>query len=230
MSNWEELYARCYQRAVQPRTRYLTTDPRTAVALAYEDGMRTQSMADLYEAGKEDKKSRSARAIESREKRAGTGADIHAEYHKIRRYVDGLLDTDPLQYAVIMTLAPVKESIRQACKGEVYDALYDRVRMALAERGERVLRKRAERLQALSKAMVEQSMRCADWGPKHVAAWCESWCGVSIEGSQWARNCSSDWYLLDDLIQNIEQSAFSAIEGMAKKINHHLSRCDNSAA
>ncbi|WP_414501278.1 MULTISPECIES: hypothetical protein [unclassified Zymobacter] len=170
MSNWEELYARCYQRAVQPRTRFLTTDPRTAVALAYEDGMRTQSMADLYEAGKKGKKSRSVRAIESREKRAGTGADIYAEYHKIRRYVDGLLDTDPLQYAVIMTLAPVKESIRQACKGEVYDALHDRVRMTLAERGERVLKKRAERLVALSQAMVEQSMRCADWGPKHVAA------------------------------------------------------------
>ena len=230
MSDWKELYERCYQKAMQPRTRFLTTDPRMAVALAYEDGMRTQSMADLYEAGKEGKKSRSVRAIESREKRAGTGADIYAEYHKIRRYVDGLLDTDPLQYAVIMTLAPVKESIRQACKGEVYDALHDRVRMVLAERGERVLAKRAERLQALSKAMVEQSMRGAEWPPKHVAAWCGSWCGVHIEISQWARNCSSDWCLLDDLVRDIEKNDFAAIKSMTQKINHRLISCDNFAA
>ncbi|BBG29987.1 hypothetical protein [Zymobacter palmae] len=230
MSNWEELYAQCYKRAIEPRTRFLTTDPRTAVALAYEDGMRTQSMVDLYEAGKEGKKSRSVRAIESREKRAGTGADIHAEYHKIRRYVDGLLDTDPLRYAVIMTLAPVKESIRQACKGEVYDMLHTRVRMELAERGERVLKKRAERLVALSQAMVEQSMRSADWPPKHVAAWCESWCGVHIEMSQWSRNCSSDWCLLDDLMRDMEKGTFAAIKSMTRKINHHLAYCDNFAA
>ncbi|WP_414499551.1 hypothetical protein [Zymobacter sp. IVIA_12111.31 C1] len=222
MSNWEELYARCYQRAVQPRTRFLTTDPRTAVALAYEDGMRTQSMADLYEAGKKGKKSRSVRAVESREKRAGTGADIHAEYHKIRCYVDDLMDTNPLQYAVIMTLAPVKESIRQACKGEVYDALHDRVRMVLAERGERVLKKRAERLVALSQAMVEQSMRGAEWPPKHVAAWCESWCGVGIDASHWQRDCSEDWKLLKDALYDIEEKEFFHIKDMIKKINHNL--------
>ena len=222
MSNWEELYARCYQRAVQPRTRYLTTDPRTAVALAYEDGMRTQSMADLYEAGKEGKKSRTVRAIESREKRAGTGADIHAEYHKIRRYVDGLLDTDPLHYAVIMTLAPVKESIRQACKGEVYDALHDRVRMVLAERGERVLAKRAERLQALSKAMVEQSMRGAEWPPKHVAAWCESWCGVQLNADNWVRDYAEDWELLKKVIYDIEKQSFYPLIAITVKINRDL--------
>ncbi len=222
MSNWEELYAQCYKRAIEPRTRFLTTDPRTAVALAYEDGMRTQSMVDLYEAGKEGKKSRSVRAIESREKRAGTGADIHAEYHKIRHYVDGLLETAPLQYAIIMTLAPVKESIRQACKGEVYDALHDRVRMVLAERGERVLKKRAERLVALSQAMVEQSMRGAEWPPKHVAAWCESWCGVSIDVTNWNRDCSNDWELLTDALQHSETHAFSNIYAMIKKINRHL--------
>ena len=222
MSNWEELYEGCYQKAVQPRTRYLTTDPRMAVALAYEDGMRTQSMADLYEAGKEGKKSRSVRAIESREKRAGTGADIHAEYHKIRRYVDGLLDTDPLRYAVIMTLAPVKESIRQACKGEVYDALHDRVRMTLAERGERVLNKRAERLQALSQAMVEQSMRGAEWPPKHVAAWCESWCGVSIKSQHWALNCQDDWELLKKSLYDIEYQSFKETSAIIKKINRQL--------
>ena len=222
MSNWEELYAKCYQRAIEPRTRFLTTDPRTAVALAYEDGMRTQSMADLYEAGKEGKKSRSVRAIESREKRAGTGADIYAEYHKIRRYVDGLLDTDPLRYAVIMTLAPVKESIRHACKGEVYDALHDRVRMTLAERGERVLKKRAERLQALSKAMVEQSMRCAEWPPKHVAAWCESWCGVAIDVTNWTKIALDDWELLKKSLYDIEEKGFSQITAIAAKINRDL--------
>ncbi|WP_414501695.1 hypothetical protein [Zymobacter sp. IVIA_5232.4 C2] len=222
MSNWEELYERCYQKAVQPRTRYLTTDPRMAVALAYEDGMRTQSMADLYEAGKEGKKSRSVRAIESREKRAGTGADIYAEYHKIRRYVDGLLDTDPLQYAVIMTLAPVKESIRQACKGEVYDMLYTRVRMELAERGERVLKKRAERLVALSQAMVEQSMRSAEWPPKHVAAWCESWCGVDIDVTNWTKIASSDWKLLNQLFYGIEDKGFIAVKAITTKINRNL--------
>ena len=222
MSDWEELYERCYQRAVQPRTRFLTTDPRTAVALAYEDGMRTQGGADLFEMGKEGRKSRSVRAIETREKRAGTGADVNAEYHKIRRYVDGLLNTDPLQYAVNMTLAPVKESIRQACKGEVYDALHDRVRMTLAERGERVLSKRAERLVALSQAMVEQSMRCADWPPKHVAAWCESWCGVSIKPQHWAFNCSDDWGLLKESLCNIENQSFKAIHAIIKKINRQL--------
>lgn len=222
MSDWKELYERCYQRAVQPRTRFLTTDPRMAVALAYEDGMRTQSMADLYEAGKEGKKSRSVRAIESREKRAGTGADIHAEYHKIRRYVDGLLDTDPLRYAVIMTLAPVKESIRQACKGEVYDALHDRVRMVLAERGERVLKKRADRLVALSQAMVEQSMRGADWPPKHVAAWCRSWCGAHIDVTNWNRDCSSDWELLGGELHCIERLVYCKVRLMIKNINHFL--------
>ena len=222
MSNWEELYARCYQRAIDPRTRFLTTDPRTAVALAYEDGMRTQSMADLYEAGKEGKKSRSVRAIESREKRAGTGADVNAEYHKIRRYVDGLLDTDPLRYAIIMTLAPVKESIRQACKGEVYDALHDRVRMVLAERGERVLKKRAERLVALSQAMIEQSMRGADWGPKHVAAWCESWCGVAIDVTNWTKIALDDWELLKKSLYDIEEKGFSQITAIAAKINRDL--------
>lgn len=222
MSGWEKLYERCYQRAVQPRTRFLTTDPRMAVALAYEDGMRTQSMADLYETGKEGKKSRSVRAIESREKRAGTGADIHAEYHKIRHYVDGLLDTDPLRYAVIMTLAPVKESIRQACKGEVYDALHDRVRMVLAERGERILKKRAERLVALSQAMVEQSMRGAEWPPKHVAAWCKSWCGASIKPQHWAFNCEDDWRLLEKTLYDIEFQSFKDISAITKKINRQL--------
>lgn len=222
MSDWERLYEQCYQRAVQPQTRYLTTDPRTAVALAYDDGMRTQSSADLYEMGKEGKKSRSVRAIESREKRAGTGADVNAEYHKIRRYVDGLLDTDPLQYAVIMTLAPVKESVRQACKGDVYDALHDRVRMTLAECGERVLSKRAERLVALSQAAVEQSMRGAEWPPKHVAAWCESWCGVCVDVTNWTKVASEDWELLNDTLLNIEELAFSNVLSMITKINRHL--------
>lgn len=222
MKDWEEMYAECLAKATQPRTQLLTTDPRMAVALAYEDGMRTQSMVDLYEAGKEGKKSRSVRAIESREKRAGTGADIHAEYHKIRRYVDGLLDTDPLRHAVIMTLAPVKESIRQACKGEVYDALHDRVRMVLAERGERVLKKRAERLVALSQAMVEQSMRGAEWSPKHVVAWCESWCGVSIRPQHWAFNCEDDWRLLEKTLYDIEFQSFKDISAITKKINRQL--------
>lgn len=222
MTDWEELYAKCLAKATQPHTQLLTTDPRLAVALAYEDGMRTQSMADLFEAGKEGKKPRTVRGIESREKRAGTGADAYAEYHRIRRYVDGLLNSDPLRYAVIMTLSPVKESIRQACKGEVYDMLYDRVRMRLAERGERVLAKRAERLMALSQAMVEQSMRGAEWAPKHVAAWCEGWCGISIDQSHWNRDCLSDWELLCEALQDSENDAFSWIYAMIKKINRHL--------
>ena len=118
--------------------------------------------------GKEGRKPRTVRATESREKKPGVG-DVHVEYHKIRQYVDGLLDSDPLQYAVIMTLALVKESIRQACKSEVYGMLHDRVRMQLAERVERVLKKRAERLVALSQAIVEQSMRDAEWPPRHIA-------------------------------------------------------------
>ena len=188
--------------------------------------MRTQSMADLYEAGKEGKKSRSVRAIETRKKRAGTGADIYAEYHKIRKYVDGLLETDPLRYAVIMTLAPVKESIRQACKGEVYDALHDRVRMTLAERGERVLSKRVERLQALSKAVVEQSMRCAEWSPKHVVAWCESWCGVHIDKSNWTHGPAEDFALADGLLCSIEANAFGDIKKLIARRNADLKRCN----
>lgn len=222
MTDWEELYAKCLAKATQPRTQLLTTDPRLAVALAYEDGMRTQSMADLFEAGKEGKKPRTVRGIESREKRAGTGADVYAEYHKIRRYVDGLLESDPLRYAVIMTLAPVKESVRQACKGEVYDMLYDRVRMQLAERGERVLAKRAERLMALSRAMTEQSMRGAEWSPKHVAAWCEGWCGISFDHNSWNKLCRDDWKLLENLLHDVEEQVFYYISAIAKKINRNL--------
>lgn len=97
---------------------------------------------------------------------------------------------------------------------------------------ERVLKKRAERLVALSQAIVEQSMRVApiarrstlQRGVKAGAA-----C-VHIEMSQWARNCSSDWCLLDDLMRDMEKSTFAAIKSMARKINHHLACYDNFSA
>ena len=61
------------------------------MALAYDDGLRIQNGADLYKMSKEAKKSRTVHAIESREKRAGTGADVNAEYHKIRRLMGCLM-------------------------------------------------------------------------------------------------------------------------------------------
>ena len=121
-----------------------------------------------------------------------------------------------------MMLAPVKESIRQACKGEVYDMLYDRVRMQLAERGERVLKKRAERLAALFQAMVEQAMRDAAWPPRHIATWCSEWCGVHIDVTNWTKIASKDWELLQQSIYNLEEHSYSVIAAITVKINRDL--------
>ncbi|RKQ97131.1 hypothetical protein C7446_2551 [Kushneria sinocarnis] len=191
----------------------IVNDPIEAVMRALDSGVRTQSMADLEEAGCKVQTSGSR----------GAGASHNEQYSRVFGHIRRMEDERPEQAATLYTLcAPEAEE-----SNRWIDLMHARVvelMQQIITNWSNLRQRKTDRIEWLAfAAIIERRADLddvkPDWGAERIAFYLAEFHGVNIPVNQWKRDWEAYWVAAKSALKEAEYQATDPVYKIIKEEN-----------
>lgn len=193
----------------------ITNDPIEAIMKALDSGVRTQSMADMAEAGCK---------VQTSGNR-GAGAGHNADYAPVWAHLQHLSWERHAQAALIWSLFSLEESDANEWIDECREDLLARFipRVPAWEKLTKMKRERAEWIAYAALASRRADLDCVrpEWGPLEVSYHLADKHGVSVSTKHWKRDYSGFWNVALICVQEMETEALDPVRAIIRQQNHY---------